>query len=870
MNRPKVELTPLPIDAYGKSICELITKYATTILKAAPGTGKTTRVPRMIAKCNLSNGTIIVLEPRRLAARLSAERVAAEAGQTVGDFSGYQIRYDKKFTSKTKIIFVTEGIFIRWLMENPRLEGIGCIILDEFHERNLQTDMALAFVMNCQKKWRSDLKLVVMSATLDTAKLEKHIGACGVLDIPGKNFPISIEYSAPEAKQSIEDACANAAVRLLEDPRCNGNILVFQSGAGSIQRTVRQIQNNPHVKAKAIVLPLYSSLSNHDQKKVFEISDKIKIVVATNVAETSLTLPNITGVVDNGMAKISGHTPWSGMPTLEEKRISQASAIQRAGRAGRTAPGVVIRAYKEAEYLRSEAFSLPDIKRVDLTTALLQVLAAAEASNTDKDIDIFSSLPWFELPDDKSINTAYELLKRLGCIDKEKRLTLRGRSVSQLPLHPRLGAILESAKGKDDFGDVICAVSIISEKLFADRRERAREHSQSDIALRLDQIKAQHFNLDWQEHEWAKPIAMTKLAPCIKLMSQLAALYGIPGLTKERTNIQAVATALLTGYGDRVAKIRAPASKRAQKQLANKQMLSFCLGRGGQVAECSTVEKVDWVIVIDATERLKVSDSAKATVAWQCVGISTQDLISDPMQLVKQQIQTEVDGTRGIIALEKRYYGQLLLEEKRVEIKAKAAQGFILDFLVKNWPSPFPNDKDLQTYHLKLDLLDKANIPHSLPRFDGEFMTILLESIAENKTTFEAILERNLSSYINDQLNWDEQQILLQLPDKLKLDNGKKFSVTYTEDGATITGLIQEFFGIKQPPMIVSGRIPIKYVFIGPNKRPAQITTDWQGFWNKTYGELKSELSRKYPRHHWAEDPKSAPPVITMRQLQRL
>ncbi|HSP07334.1 MAG TPA: helicase-related protein, partial [Acidobacteriota bacterium] len=416
----------LPVDALIPEIQERLKTGRRLILQASPGAGKTTRVPP--ALLNITRRQIVVLEPRRLAARLSAERVAQEMGEPCGRTTGYQIRYERMFGPQTRLKFITEGLFLRLLLSDPMLNDVECVVLDEFHERHIHTDVTLALVRHLQNTLRPDLKLVIMSATLDAESLQTYMPDAAVIQSELRMHAVDIEFQPHPNARPVDHGAAGAVSHLLRERKVHGHILVFLPGAAEIRRTAERLEDLARTH-DCDLLELRSETPIDQQRRVFEESGRRKIILATNVAETSITIDGVVAVVDCGLAKIPAHDPWSGLPLLQTKPISQASCIQRAGRAGRTAPGMALRLYTKHEYLTRPAAEIPEIQRLDLTQILLELQAVAERFPAAARFEA-STLPWFEAPPGGMVQGCRELLRILGATDALGQLSDAGRTMA--------------------------------------------------------------------------------------------------------------------------------------------------------------------------------------------------------------------------------------------------------------------------------------------------------------------------------------------------------------------------------------------------------------------------------------------------------
>lgn len=850
----------LPIDAHLNDILASVHAGPFTIIKAAPGTGKTTRVPpALMARIS---GRILVLEPRRLAAKLSAIRIASELGEEPGKTCGYQVRYEGQSSRETRILFVTEGLFIQMLLDSPDLRGVEAVIIDEFHERHLQTDLALAMVRRLIATNRPDLKLIVMSATIDTSALETYLSGANILQIDGQTYPVTVEHRVrpgdseiPSSGRVLETQIVNAIEQLLVDNRCNGNILVFSSGIQEIRRVEAELCRRGHQRHN-LILPLTADLPPAEQAKVFATSSQRKIIIATNVAETSVTIPEITGVIDPGFAKIAGHASWSGMPTLDIRKISQSSAIQRAGRAGRTAPGIAYRLYSESDFLARPAYSTPDIRRLDLADIYLNVKVILQPTN-QANLPLDKALPWLEPPDPKAVTNAQNVLTMLGALDDNGALTEIGHKLAYLPLGPRLGALIicGNTLGLGDLA--ILAAVFMSERLLPIKRERSPRSHHCDLLATMESLH----ELDAGSRRRIEQ-SYASIARKLQIPSKLPR---VENLNEEIVNRFKVM--LLAGFPDRIAKRREGGSN-TRKDAETSHHYNLCLGRGALLSGASLVKDAEWLIALDASESV-IGRSADRSTLIHCASYVSPDLLSlAPGNLTsrRKEVIWEDDSQR-VDTYESVFYGQLCVSRDRTRIEegdSTLIEELLRNKLQERWPKPFSDDLDLTTYHARLDFLRKSGIECNLPEFTGDMFDLLLASICYGKRSFKEIAARQLADYINDQLSYDDASHLEKLaPISITNRVGRKLKIHYDfEKSPWIQGMIQDFYGIPDTPKLLDSRIAVTISLMAPNKRPIQVTSDLRGFWQNSYPDIKRELSRRYPRHYWPDDPVQALPHL--------
>lgn len=855
----------LPIDSYLEEIGAAYLKRQALIIKAEPGAGKTTRVPP--ALMGLIEKPILVIEPRRLAARLSAERVAFELGEPLGERVGYQIRFDKNFSQKTKIKYITEGIFSRLAWDDPLIGDVGCVIIDEFHERHIHSDVALAITKHLMTNDRPDLKLIIMSATINTAKLERYLSDVQVFDIPGKTYPVAIEYIEPQKRQRTQILIDTAVRRMLNDKRCPANILVFLTGMQEIMRTVDVLRQTAR-EHDAIVLPLTAEIPFKEQKRVFDPSTKRKIILATNVAETSLTIPEITGVIDLGLAKISGFGSWSGISTLDIKKISQASCIQRTGRAGRTMAGVCYRLYAERDFLARPYALAPEICRIDLSQTILELLSIAQKANRTC-CRLQNTFPFLDLPEAKTITTLMSLLHQLGALDTEGFLTQKGLKMSFLPIHPRLAAIILEGKEADRELLALLAASLINEGMIVSKGIPAIDVGSCDISYQIE-LYLKHLNDEkWDSESQRRLVDHRKARRVGMLMEQLYKRTGLPlkkypaktALTKMvRHSLSSynLGNILLSGYPDRVAKLR---SQKKKNKGPSKPLFNLCMGRGGFLDDSSVVRKEELIIVVDAVETHDRHNAALGTQISIASAITMDLLVASdsPLKREEQEIVWDPKDERVLCQITL-YYGNLMIGNREIakskDLIPKVAET-LCQAVKDHWDKVFEDPHSLDLYHNRIDLLAKNQIHDKFPSFQGELLELLIAFICDGKESFAHIRKRSLREYIEDQLSFEMKEKLNQLvPQLISLPRGRKVRIHYEKDRAPwIASRLQDFFGLNGNPAIADGRIGLVVHLLAPNLRPVQVTQDLASFWRKSYPKIRVELMRRYPKHAWPENP---------------
>ncbi|HET9241161.1 MAG TPA: ATP-dependent helicase HrpB [Oligoflexus sp.] len=838
-------MSVFPIDPFLHDIAASLQKNPAVLLKAEPGAGKTTRVPQALLQ---KFQRILVVQPRRLAAKLAAEWVAEQSGGPCGQLVGYQIRLENKSSPATRLLFVTEGVLTRKLLQDPELRDFDVVILDEFHERHIHTDIALALLRSLQTR-RTDLKLLIMSATLDTGALEQYLDGAQVFNVPGRTFPVALEYFPGASQSSLEEQVYSATARMLEDERCGGNILIFLSGLAEIQRCTERLKSG--LGSRADWIPLTADLAGN-YRLLLQNTSVPKVVLATNVAETSVTLPGIRGVIDTGKAKVSGYAPWSGLPTLETQKVSQASCIQRMGRAGRIAPGICYRLFSAIDFNGRQKFTEPEIKRIDLCQTLLEVQAIQPHEKK-----AWETLPWFEAPDDAILQHNLQLLQSLGAFDAAGHLTADGRFMADFPLHPRLGRIMLEGRKQGIPGAALLAALLIGEGMLLRGDENARDHLDCDVTYQMELFLQAILKKPGarRDLDFAKMQRLRQLYDNMRRICDAEPLQNLDPLDGPR-----IRRAIFAGFADRVAKYRPAASQAGHRK---QRHFNFCLGRGAVLNESSVVRDREWLVAIDARETLSEEADTQRGRIFVASAVETSWLKDDPFHLLQNALDVRLDEKTGrarkVTSLN---YGRLVLEETVEQADAAAIEELLLGTVRQRWPEAFPDLSEFHSYHKKVEILDRHNFSHKLPRFEGDMLELLLAYLCEGARSLADVTGRSLRQAIEEQLDYDDILLLQQqCPDHVSLKNGKKFRIHYEEPGEPwIEGRIQEFFGQPVTPRICSDRQPLLLKLLAPSRRPAQITQDLAGFWQGSYHEVKKELKRRYPKHAWPDDPVNEKP----------
>lgn len=851
----------LPIDACIPEILQAIQTNNRIIIQATPGAGKTTRIPPALIK--VLSQKILVLEPRRLAAKLSAERVAKERNEQIGQSVGYQIRFENVESEQTRIKYITEGVFNRLILSDPTLKNISCVIIDEFHERHIHTDLALMLVYFLQKTIRPDLKLIVMSATLETNKLNEYLKDANVFISEGKNYPVEIEYTQDyELKKPLAVQVYNAILELLQKNKYPGDFLVFLPGSNEIQRSA-EILADFALKNNLEVLKLKADTSKHDMQKLFAKTTNKKIILATNVAETSITIHGVTNVIDCGLAKIAGHASWSGMPTLDLLPISQASIIQRTGRAGRTAAGIAKRLFTLYDYNSRTQFQKPEIQRVDLAQVILELKMIQEKLQLD--CDIFS-LPWFELPANNIYQSCLQLLKQIDALTSAGKITAEGKQICQFPLHPRLGKILLTAKKNQCLPASILLVALLNEGFLLKKGTAANDILHSDLHFQMQLFKdyTDKKELSLQLKNSIDKISFQKIT---NLMQQLCKILHVHfSACFQELSQDSLSILLLSAYPDRICQVR----KQSRKNISAQKELNLCLGGGAILSQYSVVQDSEFLIAIEAEEAATAQSQAHSTHIRIAHGIEPELLVFGPDEFIQDNEEFIWDEqSQRVKGIRKTLYGKLVLEEKNITLDSDKFSQVLAKQLNSQWPKPFEDDSAF-VYLINRIQLAKENNINLNANTTSITLEILQNHICQGKKSFSEILEKNLPDYLSELLDYTDNDLLNKLfPPQLTIGKGRKVKVHY-ESGKPpwIASRLQDFFGTKETPKICNQSIPVVVHLLAPNMQSVQVTQDLNSFWRKGYHEVKKDLARRYPRHSWPDDPinAEAPELIRRKQ----
>jgi len=829
---------PLPIDEVMPDIVSSLRANSSLVVQAPTGAGKTTRVPPALLDSGLADrGQILMLEPRRLAARAAARRMSTERGTSLGEEIGYQVRFDRRATTRTRILVVTPGILLRMLQDDPFLDGISAIIFDEFHERGLESGLALGMVRVVQQSVRPELRIVVMSATLDTKRIADYL-SCPIVASEGKVFPVEILYQPKPNEQSWPLAASNGVRRLLS--RTSGDVLVFLPGMGEIRQTARELESIA-VEHDLIVLPLHGDLPPEQQDSALLPQNFRKVVLATNVAETSVTVEGITGVVDTGLARVLRFDPHVGLDRLEIEPISRASADQRLGRAGRTRPGICIRLWSEVAHRSRLEQTEPEIQRIDLSGAVLQLLSMGE-----KDVLRF---PWLDPPPEKNVDQAIELLRRLGAL-VQNELTPIGKRMARLPVHPRLGRMLLEAESLNCVPRAALAAAMIAERDPFLRSSAAPPKSVLSESDMLDRVEAlEDFERTGRFQFTIGELHRGGAQFVLKARDQLMRLFAgdvkfANTLRKQGSGDDGLLRSLFAAYPDRLARRRNPASPRG----------IMVGGRGVKLMPSSRVLEPEFFLCID------VDAGDTEAIVRLASGVRRDWLPAD--RIIESKRVEFNPHTEKVEAKRLVHFEDLLLDSTSVLLPdAEATAPVLVAAALEQWERVRPaNDSPAGQYLLRVRCLSGWMPDLGLPAFDEIALREILGWLCASCRSFDELRKADWLGVIQSRLTHTQRMLIeREAPEKITVPAGSQIALAYEEGRAPVLAVrIQELFGLPDTPRIAGGRIKVLLHLLAPNYRPQQVTDDLASFWTNTYPTVRKELRARYPKHAWPEDPLSA------------
>ena len=838
---PRPELQGLPVSHALPDLQAALAGHGMAVLEAPPGAGKSTGVPlALLAAPWLGGQRILVLEPRRLAARAVAGRMAWLLGEAVGETVGYRMRLDTRVGPRTRIEVVTEGILTRQLQRDPALEGTGVVIFDEFHERSLQADLGLALALDGRRHLRPDLRLLVMSATLDTAGVARVLGDAPVVAAPGLSFPVQTRYASRLGAGQVAERAAAAVRRALADDE--GDVLVFLPGAGEIRR-VAGLLAEPPLPAGVQLHTLYGDLGREDQDLAIRPAPagRRKVVLATNIAETSLTIEGVRVVIDAGLARRPVFDPRSGMGRLTTERISRASADQRRGRAGRLAPGVCYRLWTEAEHRSLQSETPPEIAAADLASLTLELAAWGTADPAE--------LSWLTPPPPGALNQARALLRSLGALDEAHRITAHGEALAAFGTHPRLAHLLLGTRDAGAAATACALAALLGER---DVLRGAPAGRDPDLRLRLEAVARDSGAAE------SSGLDQTALRQVRRSAEAFARQLGIPAdLQDIRPDLAGGLLAL--AFPDRVARRREPGAGRYQ--LSN--------GRGAAFGSPCALARSEFLVIpeLDGGDReAKIALAAPLTL--QDIGHYLGELL--------MTVSTVHWDTReqAVVCRREQRLGQLVVSEARLPDPDPAAvRSAVLAALNGLGLDALPWTPELRQWQARVQLCRRPGLPDAADWpdvSDAQLLATLADWLGpwlDGISRAAHFARIDLGQALRALLRFDQQRRLDELaPTHLSVPSGSRLPLDYLDGPEpSLAVRLQEVFGLTDTPRIAGGRIPVVLKLLSPARRPVQVTRDLASFWGNTYREVRRELKGRYPRHYWPEDPLQAEPTRGLR-----
>ncbi|WP_455922206.1 ATP-dependent helicase HrpB [Pseudomonas putida] len=825
----------LPIDVVLPALREALSERHEAVLEAPPGAGKTTRVPlALLDEPWLAGQTILMLEPRRLAARAAAERLASELGEKVGETVGYRIRLESRVGPRTRIEVVTEGILTRRLQDDPALEGVGLLIFDEFHERSLDADLALALSLNGRELLRDDppLKILLMSATLEGERLAAMLDNAPVVRSEGRMFPVAMRWGRPfQPGEFIEPRVVNTVLEALNDE--TGSLLVFLPGQAEIRRVHQQLSDALGEGGNVLLCPLHGELDLNAQRAAIDPAPagKRKVVMATNIAETSLTIDGVRVVIDAGLARVPRFDPGSGMTRLDTQRISRASATQRAGRAGRLEPGVCYRLWSEAQHDQLAAYGAAEILQADLAGLALQLNRWGVTP---------AQLSWLDLPPAAAYSQALDLLVRLGALAEPATVSLteHGQAMAQLPAHPRIAHLLLRGQSLG-LADLACDVAAL-----LGERDIVRGAG-ADLHSRLGLLSGEQRGTRGSQGG-------------VQRVRQLSRQYRgyLKGAAREPVadadHPRWLGALLALAYPDRVAQQRRAGG--GEYRLAN--------GRAAQFGEPDALMKHEWIVIADLGSR----QGQREERIYLATDFDAQLFDGVLAEQVRQVDQLEWDEREGVLRAERqRKVGELVLSREPLPGLDDAARARALAGLVRRKGLELlPWTPELRQWQARVNLLRQLDLANAASSEwpDVSDMALLatledwLEPYLGKVTRLSHFGNLDLSSILRNALPWPLPQRLDEwAPQHLTVPSGSNVRLDYSEHPPILAVRLQELFGLAETPRIANGRQQVLLHLLSPARRPVQVTQDLANFWRTTYAEVKKDLKGRYPKHYWPDDP---------------
>lgn len=841
----------LPIYELEKTIVVSLRQQGRLVIQAPTGSGKSTQLPQMLWEHGfLDGGQVVVLQPRRLATRMLAKRVAEEMETKLGDLVGYQIRLESRISEQTKIRFVTEGVLLRQMSADAMLHGVSTLIFDEFHERHLYGDITLARALQIQQSTRPDLKIVVMSATLDTVVLKDYLAPCDVLTSEGRTFPVEISYLTKAVNfenDPVWEVAAQECARVAT--KTNGDILVFMSGAYEINRTVEAIQHQKGLR-EFQCFPLHGELPPEQQDRAVAESDTRKIIVSTNVAETSLTIVGVTVVIDSGLARVARFDANRGINTLLVEKISVASADQRSGRAGRTAPGICVRLWTEREHAQRSLQELPEVKRLDLAEVVLTLKASG--------INDVARFPWIESPDTHALERAELLLADLNALHGSDRLiTEIGRRMLRFPLHPRYARMLLEAQERDCVRPVALMAALTQGRSFLLRGaskqvEQAREDAfgeeqESDFLLLMrawQYAEKVNYRIETCRELGLHAQGARQVGPLFAQFLKIAEKEGLH-IGDRGVDELAVRKCVLAGFSDQVAKRLDGGTLRCELVHA----------RRGLLARESAIQKAPLLVAAEITEiggrGGEVSTLLNLVTAIEESWLA--EMFPEDYQAGQGVVYDEM--SKRVVMRKERLFRDLIIEAKVAhgDPPADKAAALLTKEVLAGRIKLGAWDEKVERWITRVNRLAEWFPELEVTPITEADREMLIEQICYGELSAKALKTKAVMPVLQDWLRPEQLGVLDDyLPERVELPGGRRARITYGETGkAVLSARVQDVIGLTDAFTVGIGKLSVRWELLAPNQRPVQITDSLDGFWSGAYRDVRAQLAGRYPKHHW-------------------
>jgi len=825
------------------------------LIKAPTGSGKSTQIPQFVLDSGIlpEGRRCVVLQPRRIAARMLAQRVARERNARLGGEVGYQVRFENITSRETRLTYVTEGVMLRMLLEDPLLDRVGCIVIDEFHERHLDGDLVLAFARRLQQR-RPDLKIIVMSATLVPGPLVDFMQPCKLLESEGRTFPVEVRYQAPLQLKTgypepIWDQAARACEDLANSPGFSGDMLVFMPGGHEIRKTIAAIQGRAFSRGRRVV-PLHGELTPQDQDAAVTPGEQPKIIVSTNVAETSLTIEGVKAVIDGGTARIANYDARRGINTLTVNKISRASAEQRAGRAGRLGPGIAVRLWTQREHLLRAECELPEVQRLDLSEALLalRVCLTRPTSPTCP-----TDLEWFEAPAPAALQRAEDMLHDLGATDAHGSITDIGRQMSKFPLHPRFSRMLLAGA---EFGCLreaaLCAavaqgrdILLVGKNNASHKNEEFWENgdvSEFQALLRaFTRAEGMNFDPDACARYGVHAMASREAARSADQFLQLAKRAGL-SINDEIADPESLAKTLLAAFSDHLGVETSPGSR----------IYRLAGGYTGHLDKDAHIKAPRLLVAAEIVEvqgkalTVKLNNVTRIEEEW------LREMFPEDCTAGRSARYDSVN--RRVMNMEETRFRSLVLasKERGEPDETQAASLLAAEVIAGRLELPLWNDK-VEQWITRVNCLSKWMPDLEIPPIGEEDRHILIEQLCHGCTTYRALKDREVFPALHQWLSHSQREMLEKYaPERYALKNGKTARIVYDEkQPPSVSAVLQHMYDVNENPKVAAGRISVTVHLLSPAQRPIQTTGDIGRFWREGYPGVKAQLRGRYPKHEW-------------------